>query len=170
MKELIPHILVFILPLFFANTLHMVVVKLNVLNVLAKPISSELFGTGKTYRAFVVLPLFTGLFSLIFQSDSEDLIRVFLLGSVFGFVYLLAELPNSYIKRKMGIGSGETHPQRKVFQRIMDKLDSILVLGITYYFVAEISFKLLTFLLLLSFIIHITFSYLLFRIKLKKNI
>ena len=57
------HIQSFVIPLLFANLLHMVCIKLNVLPILARPISMRWFGYGKTFRGFILLTIFTGFFA-----------------------------------------------------------------------------------------------------------
>jgi len=47
MKDFIPHIYTFILPLFVGNVLHMLIVKGNYFKFAARPISVPLFGAGK---------------------------------------------------------------------------------------------------------------------------
>jgi CDP-diacylglycerol--serine O-phosphatidyltransferase len=172
MNALIPHIYTFILPLFTGNILHMLVVKKNLFSNIAVPVSASLFGSGKTYRGFIVLPVTCGCCSLLvsFFRDDPHHLAAFSTGYLLGFFYLLGELPNSYIKRKMGISSGETHPAYRWVQLAADKLDSLLLLALAYYFLVEISPGLLAVLILLSFLLHIAFSWILFRLRLKKSI
>jgi CDP-diglyceride synthetase len=171
MEKLTPHIYAFILPLFIANILHMLIVKGNLFPALAQPISTKLFGTGKTYRGFIAMPLLCGLSSLIFVplSAAATFSWSFCLGFILGLTYMLAELPNSFIKRKLGISSGQSHHQFKNFQYIVDKVDSLVPLCIVYYLLSGISALLALELFLISFLIHITFSWLLFRLQIKKS-
>ncbi|MCW3104799.1 MAG: hypothetical protein JWO09_3239 [Bacteroidetes bacterium] len=170
MKALIPHLYAFVLPLFIGNMLHMLVVKKDMFRTLAKPISIDLFGSGKTYRGFILLPLMCACCSLITSlfTHSAPLLS-FSTGFLLGFFYMLGELPNSWLKRRMGIPPGGSNANYKWLQLAADKLDSLIVLAIAYYFLVEISFMLLVKLILLSFIIHIIFSWILFRLRIKKS-
>jgi len=170
MKALIPHIYAFVLPLFIGNMLHMVIVKKNLFSALAKPLSTDLFGSGKTYRGFILLPLLCACCSVIISLFMRgDLLLSFSMGFLLGFFYMLGELPNSWLKRRMGIPPGASNANYKWLQFAADKLDSLLLLAIVYYFLVEIAFILLVKLILLSFIIHIIFSWILFRLRIKKS-
>lgn len=171
MKALTPHLYAFVLPLFIGNILHMLVVKKNLFSALAKPVSEPLFGKGKTYRGFIVLPLCCACSSFIVSFFTHsDLLLSFSTGFLLGFFYMLGELPNSRIKRKMGISSGESDARYRLLQLVVDKLDSLIVLAIVYYFLVEIPFILLVKLIVLSLGIHLIFSWILFRLRIKKNI
>ena len=110
-----------ILPLAFAGVLHMIVVKKDLFQQLAIPINQKLLGASKTWRGVLVMPLFAMLgfyaISTLFTADtaymSFDIYRYTPaeLGLMLGFAYVAAELPNSFIKRRMGIPAGEL-PQK----------------------------------------------------------
>ncbi len=172
MKEITPHIYTFILPLFIGNVIHMFIVRRNYFPGMAKPISVSLFGSGKTYRAFVVMPLICGFSSLFFRSvvlNAPGYCWSFGIGFVLGLTYLLAELPNSFVKRRMGIGPGQSHSRYRIAQYIVDKMDSLVPLCIVYYFISGISFQTVLELFVISFFIHVLFSWLLFQFKMKKS-
>ena len=102
------HIILFVLPLTLANLLHMLVVKLDLFSLLAKPVSMRLFGAGKTYRGFVLLPFFTALLCGVggYLFYAELTVTTFMLGALLGLVYAIGELPNSFVKRQLKIKSG----------------------------------------------------------------
>ena len=172
MENLTPHIYTFILPLFVGNVIHMLVVKKNYLSFAAKPISAVLFGAGKTYRGFVVLPLVCGLASLLFRSavlHEADRWWSFCVGFILGLAYLVGEFPNSFIKRRLGIASGAHHPHYKLLQNIVDKSDSLLFACVVYFFITYITIGTTVLLFAVSFFIHVTFSWLLVQLRVKKS-
>ncbi len=172
MTAFYPHIYTFILPLFIGNVLHMLIVKRNYMAWAARPLSVPLFGAGKTYRAFIVMPVACGLSCLFFRAlvlHEPGNAWSFSIGFILGLTYLIAELPNSYIKRRLGISSGQSHHRYKLLQHVIDKTDSLLPVTIVYYFITSISGSMAVELFVVSFIIHVTFSLLLFQLKIKKS-
>jgi hypothetical protein len=170
MQNFTPHIYSFILPLFIGTVL--LIVKGNYLRSLAQPLSIAIFGAGKTYRAFIFMPVICGLSSLLLRSallHAADHLWSFFLGYLLGFIYLLAELPNSYVKRRLKISAGQSHPAYKKLQYVVDKTDSLVPLCIVYYYISGVSFAVATAIFTVSLLIHVFFSWLLFRFKIKQN-
>lgn len=149
----------------------MVVVKKDWIQAVKVPISSTLFGAGKTYRGFLVLIVLTSVFSVLFsaidypQTDWQPAV----LGLLLGFAYALGELPNSYVKRKRGIRPGQKGSNR-LLQLIFDKSDSLVFMLIPYALITNMSLQQVAVLFGLSFCIHITFSWLLWKLKLKRSL
>ena len=160
MDKFSPHIYSFILPLFVGNVVHMFIVKGNYFQYAAKPLSIALFGAGKTYRGFMVMPLICGLTSLLFRSlilHEPCGYWSFCIGFILGFAYLTGELPNSFIKRRSGIASGQMHPRYKLIQNIIDKSDSLLTACVVYFFIVPVTAGMTVTLFAVSFIIHVIF-------------
>ena len=87
----------------------MIVVKKDILSYFKKPIHHRWFGLNKTWRGFIIMPLVTWPGVMIGQHIEKllDLSSPLLvpLPSLFfafilGIAYCLADLPNSYLKRK----------------------------------------------------------------------
>ncbi len=121
-----------VLPIIFAGISNMVFVKVSALNFLKKPIDrgillsdgKRLFGDHKTWKGFIGMIIFTALWFVFFQflakginlCDTLSLIpyknfsflQGLAAGAVWGFGYVLFELPNSYIKRRINIQPGKT--------------------------------------------------------------
>jgi hypothetical protein len=167
------HIFLLFLPLILANVYHMVVVKQNVLPKLAHPISSSLFGTSKTWRGFVILPLVTAIltaaFNSLFLDGKASLLHSVFLGFGLGFSYMLWELPNSYIKRRIGIAQGQKSTTMPLLQVFTDKADSLIGVFLFYYWMMSISFREVAILFAISILIHMALSYLLFVLRIKKS-
>jgi len=163
-----------ILPLIAANVLHMLVVKFGLLQAFAKPIWTWAFGENKTWRAFVVLPILSALFAWLvnfffgpFGVVQRDLL---LLGFGLGMAYLLFELPNSFLKRRLGIASGERSSSYPGWQLFFDKSDSLIGILIFYGWFFSLPLVQLALLYLLSLGLHYTFSFILFHLKIKKSV
>lgn len=168
------HIFLFIIPGIIGNVAHMIVVKKNLLPSLARPVSVELFGKNKTLRGFVFLPLAIGIVclleSFLFGPFGIGYLRDFWIGIGLGLAYMLAELPNSYFKRRQGIAPGESAGNNRIFQILMDKSDSLIGACIFYYFAMNTGFGAILLLFIISFLLHVSISYLLVVMKLKKSI
>jgi hypothetical protein len=174
MNQFSVHIYLFIIPAIIGNVAHMIVVKKDLFPFLAKPISLETFGENKTYRGFVFLPIAIGtvclLESIVIGPFSKNYLSDLFVGFGLGLAYMLAELPNSYIKRKKGIAPGQSAPNNRIFQLIIDKTDSLIGACIFYFFAMQTGFQTIAILFTVSFLLHISISYLLVIMKLKKSI
>jgi hypothetical protein len=173
MSDFYTHIYLFFLPLVLGNVLHMIVVKRNWFKSIAFPISRKIFGDTKTYRGVIVLPILTGLFALLssyyFGSFEISIAYDAFVGFGLGLAYILAELPNSYIKRRLGIATGAQSKKYKYVQYFTDKADSLIGV-LTFYFLAtNFSFKTILVLFCVGLVIHVSISQLLVVIKIKKK-
>ena len=143
MYELFHHILIVLVPLIITSIIHMIVVKLNWLNFVKIPIWENGFGENKTWRGVLIVPIANAIIlytiSIFYPTYVEN---AFLLGFLLGISYLLFELPNSFVKRKMGIKPGERATSNKVLFFVLDKTDSAFGVTLTYYFMMNISLKL----------------------------
>mgnify|MGYP000908121375 CR=1 FL=1 len=173
MEDLKIHGLLLFLPMVIGNVIHMVIVKKNWFAKLAIPISLPLFGANKTYRGFIVLPIISGCIayfnSVLFDFITLSKSSIFFIGFGLGMAYMLFELPNSYIKRKLGVVSGENSKKYSIVQKLIDKLDSLVGIFIFYYVAMPVTFKMIAVLFTAALIIHISVSYLLVVIKVKKS-
>ena len=174
MNEFKVHILMFIIPGVIGNVAHMFLVKKDLLSFFAKPVSVALFGKNKTLRGFIFLPVAIGMVclldSFIWGPFGNDYLSDFLIGVGLGLAYMLAELPNSYVKRSRGIAPGESSAKFSITQLIIDKSDSLIGACVFYYFVMNITREEILLLFLISFGLHVSISYLLVFVKLKKSI
>lgn len=129
-------------PMILAATTHMVIVKKNVFPFLVIPINQKIFGANKTWRGVIVMPVLGFVSMLItlrllnfFELSSllENLISPYLLGFILGLAYILGELPNSFIKRKMKIPAGGQAEKYRWFFMILDRIDSATAISLVYY-------------------------------------
>jgi hypothetical protein len=130
-------ILYFIGPVFIAGIIHhLIVIKYNLLPFLAIPIDNNiqyrqkpLLGNTKTWRGIILVPLLTGVCCLVISNyiEIQTVFNPFIMGAVIGLGYALAELPNSFIKRRVGIQpGGQSKSKYKIIFYIIDQIDSVL--------------------------------------------
>ena len=173
MREFYIHIHLFFLPLVLGNVLHMIVVKCNWFKSIAFPISRKMFGDTKTYRGVILLPVLTGLFALLrsyyFGPFEISIVYDAFVGFGLGLAYILAELPNSYIKRRLGIANGAQSKKYKYVQYFTDKADSLIGVLAFYFLATMISFETILVLFCIGLVIHVSISQLLVIIKIKKK-
>lgn len=134
--HLIIKALLLIMPVVIAGILHMLAVKKNILPRTKIPIHASLLGRNKTYRGLFLMPAFTVCGTVFlyavngFLPNSIRLSLGFLqavqLGILLGLAYTFFELPNSFLKRWVGIPPGKSADKFKLPFRLLDLLDSTL--------------------------------------------
>ena len=140
------------IPVVIGGVLHMVVVKRNYLSALVIPIHQGLFGANKTWRGIFVVPLLTAFGGLCMMPLEWLLTQVIgtsllsqwnlaLLGFIAGVGYVLAELPNSFFKRRIGVEAGVVPEDKKYWFIALDQLDSAFGVAIAYWLMLGISFE-----------------------------
>lgn len=132
-----------IAPLLVAGAVLAPVVKLDLTPSLARPLDlgrtfrgRRIFGANKTWRGLLVM---SGVSVLVVLAQSQlydieafravsmvDYHRTnpFLLGLALGLSYSLSELPNSFVKRRVGIAPGSVSGRHRVVQYVIDQADS----------------------------------------------
>ena len=170
MNSILPHIIIVIVPLIVSNTLHMIVVKRNLFDFLNSPISNTLFGKNKTWRGFIFIPFCNALaLGLLNYSTNLTIEGSFYLGAILGLSYVLFELPNSFIKRKLGILPGEHHERYSNLFSLIDKMDSAFGVCLVYFILGYVSFNYALILFLCSSLTHMLISKILVIARIKKS-
>jgi len=140
------------IPVVIGGVLHMVIVKRNYLSALVIPINQGWFGANKTWRGIFVVPLLTAfgglcmmpLEWLLTQAIGTSLLNQWnlaLLGFIAGVGYVLAELPNSFFKRRIGVEAGVVPEDKKYWFIALDQLDSAFGVAIAYWLMLGISLE-----------------------------
>jgi CDP-diglyceride synthetase len=166
------------IPLIVGGIFHMIVVKMNILSYFKKPIHQRWFGQNKTWRGFVIMPLATwpgvliaqnleGVFDL--NTPLLTLEPSWLLALVLGIGYCLAELPNSLIKRRLGIKEGKTSDKFKWLFVIFDQADSAFGCLLAYWFVIDISLQTMILAILFGTLLHLAINLSLYQAGLREN-
>jgi len=163
------------LPLLCSTVLHMMIVKSNLFASLRIPLSKRLFGENKTWRAFVVLPVLTGVFFAIFLHFNmipiyeKSTVLPFVVGYFLGLFYLIGELPNSFVKRRLGIVPGELPSKNRFIFFLLDRLDSSLSCALLYGLIWEVPLATLISFVLVGFCLHFVFTQFLWLLKIRQN-
>jgi len=142
----------------------------------------RLFGDNKRLRGFMVLPVAAALSFAALGSARGGLPQWLaqgmwalrpgqyaLLGFVAGLAFMLAELPNSFLKRQLGVGPGEQPRQaslRAIFV-VADRFDSLLGMLIAVSLLVPLSAATWIWMLLLAPAVHALFSGLLYAVGVK---
>lgn len=183
------------LPMAIAGLFHMVFIKLPVLNALLRPMDAgitlwdgkRLFGDNKTWKGFVGMPIGC-LISFgvlgVFCEQSEvigDLTIInyqnlgvfqngWLFGAFMGLGYILAELPNSFIKRRIDIAPGTNKEglAGNAF-RVVDQIDSSFGCAVAFTFVIPMTFLDILNLTVVGGLLHYIFAVMLYFVGLKKQ-
>ena len=144
----------------------------------------RVFGDNKRLRGFVALPLAAaGTFAAFAASRDwlpESLARGLWslptlqfagIGFAAGFAFVLAELPNSFLKRQLGVAPGEVPAQGslRVFCLLLDRVDSTLGVLIVVSLLAPVPAMTWLWVLLIGPGVHAFFSTMLFRIGVKER-
>ena len=183
------------LPMAIAGIFNMVFIKLPILNGLLRPMDvgitfldgKRLFGDNKTWKGFVGMPIGC-LISYgclgVFCEQSEVIRNLtiinyqnlgifqngWLFGAFMGFGYILAELPNSFIKRRIDIAPG-TNKEGLVGKAflVIDQIDSSFGCAVAFLFVIPMTFLDIITLTVVGGFLHYVFVVLLYFVGLKKQ-
>lgn len=127
------------IPIVIGGVLHMMIVTRDWLPALKKPICAKWFGANKTWRGVILMPLLTmaGAACLIIPERwlGDNAIfgnSLLSAGLAAGFGYILAELPNSLVKRRLGIAPGEVPARHRQVFVITDQIDSGIGVALAY--------------------------------------
>ncbi len=160
-----------LLPPVIAGVLHMFVVKANLWAGLSVPIHIKSFGANKTWRGIVVVSLANALATLAVNPFTlhYDFATAFWLGLVLGVTYMLAELPNSWFKRRRGIKPGRRAEKYPGLYKLLDKVDSAAGLAVASFFLFQLTVWQALLLFAVASAVHALFSALLVAVSVKKS-
>ncbi len=142
----------------------------------------RVFGDNKMWRGLMVLPVASMISFAVFSAFREKLPewitngmwnlpdhRYALLGFAAGLAIMLAELPNSFLKRQMGVAPGQapSKTSARVFCFLLDRFDSAVGALLVVQCLVPLVPATWFWALLLGGLTHVTFSYLLFRLRVK---
>jgi len=147
----------------------------------------RLFGDNKTWTGFFSMIVFTCaaqiVKGLILSACGGEQLDEFYLrhentlfynmstGAALGFIYMLFELPNSFIKRRIDIPPGKTvRGVRGTAFFIYDQIDSLIGVMLLLVIVSDISWGKYLLYILLGGATHIAINLILYSIKVRKNL
>ena len=181
-------------PVIFAGILNMVWVKLPLARGLARPIDGgrhaadgrRLLGENKTWKGLVgmiglgaLCGLAWGLliagtpveaFDLFYARQPNTPLFSAATGALQGLAYGLFELPNSFLKRRVGVTPGKRHEGGwAVVFVILDQIDSVVGCALLVPFFAPVGVVFVLVATLVGGLTHIVLNLLLFAVHLRKN-
>jgi hypothetical protein len=185
----------FLLPVIFGGVSNMLYVKLPLVRRWNAPIDrnclagdgKRLFGENKTWQGFVGMITFTAFWMFIFthMANTYDWVYKFALvdyrawqhplqawlyGAILGFGYVLFELPNSYMKRRIDIPPGKNgYGWRGIVFYFVDQADSVLGCLLVMHFFFQPTWQEALGIFILGTIIHYLINLILFAVGLKKQ-
>jgi len=180
------------LPVILGGVFNMLFVKIKVLDFLRIPVDGgkslngkRIFGNSKTVLGFIGMILGTafaeilwGLFlkqtglehyNLIYKNYPNTVYFNLLSGALFGFVYMIFELPNSFIKRRFDIDAttrGRFPANIATF--VYDQIDSMIGVMLVLAIFAGLSFPQYILAVLLGGITHVAVNMILILFKVRK--
>lgn len=178
-----------------AGVIHMVLIKLPILNALQAPMDAgfilwdrkRLFGDNKTWKGLISMPLGAALafglngvlcdysdtiFSLtIIEHQSVAIAQnAWIFGAFIGLGYIIAELPNSFIKRRIDIAPGANKAGwvGKTFL-VVDQIDSSIGCAIAMAVVLPMTVLDIAVLAAIGGVVHYVVAVSLYFVGLKKQ-
>ncbi|MEN9519181.1 MAG: hypothetical protein RLZZ381_1769 [Cyanobacteriota bacterium] len=133
------------LSLFIAGVIEAFLWKTSPFQVLNVPIKAAWFGANKKWRGLISLPItmVISVYLLHFielayptlnrQEISFSNLNLIEFGLLVGFTFNLAELPNSFIKRRLDIPPGDENNKLFYFIDHMDSTYGVLILWYFYF-------------------------------------
>lgn len=162
------------LPIIISASLHMGFVKRGILSSLARPLSPKLFGRNKTWRGFILMAVLTTASTILVAALAKGVNFEFrstigegALGFLLGLAYCLAELPNSFLKRRLGIAEGSRARYWPFLFSFLDQADSVLGCVLVYWIFCPFSREVLPLVLLLGPGLHLLGNFSLYRLGLR---
>jgi len=171
--------LILTLPLLLGGTFHMWVVRRNWFAALARPISQAAFGANKSWRGVLVMTVATvpGVFATVWfaallgagVTRPLNAVSPLLLGIALGLGYALAELPNSFVKRRLGIAPGAPAARHRFWFTLIDQADSALGCALIYAWLIDVPVAVLLLIVLVGPAVHLAANLTLYSLGLRKE-
>ena len=191
----LPQLFFLIAILVCAGATNMAFVKAPLLRVLSRPMDGgillrdgkRLFGDNKTWKGFVGMVAATSFWlavagwlatnvpgihglSLIPFEELELPFNAWFLGAFWGLVYVLAELPNSFLKRRIDIPPGRNATGLKgLFFLVFDQADSVIGCALVLFLFSSITWLDGAVLVLLGSFVHYITNLGLYVVRLKEQ-
>ena len=140
----------------------------------------RLFGDNKTITGFLSMIVFCSLFQVLigltglpddmYTRYENTVIFNIYAGALLGFMYMLFELPNSFLKRRLGIEAGKTVKSdiRAVFL-IIDRIDSVTGIALVICILSGKPHLFLPY-ILLGGLTHLFVNLTLLKLKVRRNL
>ncbi len=170
MNMLLHHLIITAVPLAVSGVIHMIIVKMDILSGLKKPISNKWFGANKTWRGvFVMVALNALMMWFLSVIGNVNVNRPLFLGAMLGLGYIVFELPNSFMKRRLGIRPGGESTENRYLFHLIDKMDSAFGVSLLYFFLGYVDGSMASMIFVFGVGIHLILSMLLYMLRIKKE-
>ena len=183
-----------LMPAILAGIANMVWCKTGLLRVAMVPMDGgkclsdgkRIFGDNKTWKGFLGYVFLNAIFMILwgalcsacgiehlnFFYENQENTVLFNLGAgiLLGLGYALFELPNSFLKRRLGVEPGKTISGFwKAFFIFLDQADSIFGCALVVWFFYDLGLGLYLLYVLVGALTHIVLNMLLYFAHLRKN-
>ena len=181
--------------LILAGIANMIFTKTRLYKKYNKPIDffktfkdgKRIFGDNKTWIGFISMILFSIIFQVLIGiicntaniNEMNEFYKMYdntlainiIIGALIGFAYMICELPNSFVKRRVNIIPGKTGGGLigKIFF-IVDQTDSLIGVVFVLYLFSGINLFKCIFYIVLGAITHIAINLVLFLLKIRRNL
>lgn len=174
------------IPLILSGISNMLFTKTNFYHKYKWPIDNyktlkdnkRIFGDNKTIIGFISMIIFSIIFQIIWgfvspiKSEwylivSNNIINNIIIGFLVGFIYMLFELPNSFMKRRLNIPDGKT---KNILSFVIDQIDSLIGVFLILKIFNNMSVYKYFCYLLLGGLTHIIINLILYNLKVRKNL
>lgn len=161
-------------PVTFAAAIHIAVIRYDLLAGLKIPIDfgrsvrgRRIFGDNKTWRgALVMVTASSAAMAMQRHMRSPGLelfdygrANLWLYGALLGLGFVLAELPNSFLKRRYGVMPGRQAEGAKYwFFTLLDQVDSVIGCMLALMVVCPLPWTLVVTALVLCSLVHVAFN------------
>lgn len=181
---------VLLLPLLWGGIFHGLVMKYQLAPALTRPIDGgqfwrgrRVFGDNKTWRGPLALGFGTGLgqaaVAMIWQNTASfhrvfaterSVFTWFLFGFAVGFLAMLGELPNSFIKRRLGVQPGQGAGGRAALLfYVLDQIDLLILVFPFWAFYGALNVPRAMMIVVLVVVIHQVLSSVGYRLGMRKT-
>jgi len=182
-------------PLIAGGILNMIFTKTKIYKKFKYPIDGgkccsdgkRIFGDNKTWIGFISMIIFCVISQIIcgqacnyfeinqlndlYITNNNSIIFNIIFGFLIGFTYMLFELPNSFIKRRLNIKPGKTETGiLGLIFFVIDQIDSLIGVMFLIYLFSEISIVKYFGYIALGAFTHIGINVVLYLLKIRKNI
>ncbi len=183
------------LPVILGSIINTFFLKTHLFQVINKPIDNNiilkdgkrLFGQNKTWRGFWGMVFFSSICvmlwgllgklipdiqnnNLLYTNYENSFLYNIAIGGLLGLAYGIFELPNSFLKRRVGIQPGKSRISALgIIFVIYDQIDSLFGCVLVISFVHPMSIVYYFSYVFLGGGIHISMSYVFYLLKLRKN-
>ena len=170
-----------LMPVILGGIGNMIFVKTTFYKNHNKPIDSgkNIFGKNKTWIGAFSMIIQVTIFQIILSytvlskynyiyENYENILKLNLIvGLLLGTAYIIFELPNSFVKRRLNIEPGKT---KNWISYIIDQIDSIIGVTIILCFYTDMTIIQFLAYIILGAITHSLINLILYFVKIRKNI